>query len=560
MSPQSVAPAQSPSEIYEWVHIDDFSPGVYDGSHISTEQPIISAPLGAANAVGTFACASIPGGALGPLPAVVATTPFSDLEGGIPSLCPYAVITGYIITPQLNDGSFELVILFEADNCTDHYVRAYSVSSGGPVNPITGPYETTATAAGFFGSPYPAFSRMTASGSGNPPPILAFPTAVSTDSAGASGHLWVYPSLAAPTTFVADDLITAHSSTTGQLIAYASRLICLAGIDYSWPLGSGVNTNENINYTNPPLSSTYGNQETFLGAEIPWGYGAWGSVSLGELLLIKKYGGAVILNGDIDAPSSVIPVPGVESTGDFVGSAAATPAGLFYCSQNRGAWLWNGGNTSQKISGNIADDFFDLQTHAITSNNYGFFCYHWQKWVLFSKNLMYDTTSGAWWVLYPNSGVSAGSLVGQDLFWYSLTQNGNAISAAPLKVTSNSDSFATIFDNTVPSRTYQWTSLPIHVVKNADRVLDVRQIVVRASDPTGGAAAITVSIGSFSATTTATIGSAPTPIRLNVGAGAQGLDDIVVTVLAENTSSHGAPILHSIDIGYQVRAKVGVND
>lgn len=559
MSPQSVAPTAPPEDILEHIHIDDFSPGVYDGSHISTEEPVVSAPLGAANAVGTFACAAIPGGALAPLPALTATTTYApSFPGSVTTL----YLVGFIVTPQLNNGDYEIVTIFEGDDNTNHYVIALSyVPALSSANVISGPTETaTTTGGGIFGAPYPAFTRMTTSGSGNPPPVLVFPTAVSTDSSGSNGHLWVYPELLSPTSFVAQDLIVAASSVTGQVICYASRVTVLAGIDYSWPAGTGVNTNENVNFTNPPQSSIYGNQQELLGAEIPWGYGAWGSVSVGELLLIKKYGGAVIVYGDIDAPSSVIPIPGIESTGDFVGSAAATPSGLYYCSQNRGAWLWNGGNSSQKISKNVADDFFDMQTNVIKSNNYGFFAYHWQKWVLFSKNMIYDTESGAWWVIYPNAGVNVGHLAGRDIFWWCLTQNGNQILGAPLAMPSSAPVWYSTFDNTVPSPTWQWTSLPIHVIPHADRTLDVREITLRVSDPSGsGTASVTVSVGSFSATTTTVIQQTPTFIRLNVGV--RGLEDIVVVVEGNNSNSaKSAPILHSLDIGYQVRQKVAVDD
>ena len=550
-------PRQSGSETYQWVSITDFSPGCYDGSHISTETAVDTAPLGAAYLPNTYACASIPGGALGPLPGRVTTLPLSTI-GGIPGSSPYALIAGFIIIPQLNDGGYETVTIVEADNGTDHYVRVTSYEAG-VTNTLTGPDETTATTPGFFGAPYPIFTRMTVTGSGNPPPVLAFPTAVGTDGSGASGHLWIYPELLSPTSFTAQDLIVSHSSTTGQLIAYDSRILALVGIDYSHPTGGGINTNENINFTDPPLSDAYGNQMTVLGAEIPWGYGAWGSVSVGELLLIKKYGGALQVFGDIFAPSSVVQNPGVQSTGDLVGQARVSSIGLVYCSQNQGAWVWNGGNTAQKISSNINDSFFDLQTNNITSNNYGFNVYQWQKWVLFSGNVIYDTETGVWWKLFPPKGTNPTYIgPGQDIWWYSLTQNGNQIAVSPLRCTSNSDPWLSIFDNTVPSEAYQWQSLPIHVSAHGDRLVNVREIIVRASDPTNtGVASVTVDIASFSQASfpTVTIGLEPTPIRFNVGQAAARLDDIIVTLIAQNQTG-AAPIIHSIDIGYDMAQEI----
>lgn len=558
----------------QWIHIDDFSPGCFDPSNVSTEEPVSNQQLGAADATGTFACSVIRGGSLGPLPALVSSVPYSTF-GGLPGASTLSLLAGFIVTPQLDDGNYEVVAIFESDDGTSHYVKAYSYEPAiSSLHTIVGPTITSGTVAGFFGAPYPAFTRANALGTPGPPPpgpVLIFPTAVSTDARGPDGHLWLYPELLAPTTFVAQDLITGSvstppSSVTGQVITYGNRIICIVGVNYQWPAGGGINTNENFNYTDPPESAEYGNQQTIQAIEEPWGYGAWGSVSVGELLLVKKYGGGVILNGDINVPSSIIPIRGLQSTGDFVGRASATPIGLIYCSQNQGAWVWNGGNTSQKISQNLNDSFFDLESGVIESNNYGFNVEHWQKWVMFSGNVLYDTDTSSWWNLYPLKGTTIGSLVGKNFWWYCLTQNGNQMLCAPLVLNANMDSAYSVFDNTVGSSQYQWKSLPIHVTPNADRLIDIRQIIVRCSDPANtGLATLTVSTpnGSFSETSVAAdtpITNEPSIMRFNVGLGAQGLQDIVIQILMENSAGHPAPIIESIDVEYKVRASRAVAD
>ena len=558
----------------QWVHIDDFTPGCYDPSHISTAEPVTGQAPGSADITATFACAAIKGGSLAPLPALVSSVPYSSF-GGLPGASSLSLLAGFIVTPQLNDGNYEVVAVFESDDGTSHYVKAYSWQPhSAALNPIVGPTITSPTQAGFFGAPYPAFTRMNTTGLVGPPPpgpVLVFPTAVSTDARGPDGHLWVYPSLAAPTTFAADDLIsgvaaTPPSSITGQVICYGNRVICLAGVNYQWPAGTGINVNENFNYTDPPESNSYGNQQSIDAVETPWGYGAYGTISVGELFLVKKYGGGVILNGDVNVPTSIIRVPGVTPTGDFVGRASATPLGLVYCSQNRGAWVWNGSAESQKISQNIHDNFFDLETGRLGTNNYGFNVEPWQKWVLFSGNVWFDTEAQAWWNIYPKKGTTVGTLVGKDMWWYSLTQNGNQMLAAPLELQSNADSVYSVIDNTVASSQYQWQSLPIHVAPNADRTIDIRQIIVRCSDPSNtGLATIEASTpnGSFSATSipaNTPIGADPTMVRFNVGLGAQGLSDIVIQILATNTAGNPAPIIESIDVEYKIRASIAVAD
>jgi hypothetical protein len=380
-----------------------------------------------------------------------------------------------------------------------------------------------------------------------------------------TGALYVYPPLASPTTYSADNIV--GSSISGQVIAYGSRVICLVGITYPWPTG-GVNINENLNYTDPPLSSTYGNQQTILGAELPFGYGAWGTVSVGELLLVKKRGGAVIMYGDVANPTSAIQIQGIQSTGNIVGRAGATPQGLIYCAEKRGAWIWNGGNTSTKISTQIEDDFFDLETGSIQSNNYGFYVQSWQNWILFSHNWLWNAESNSWWILYPTSDQASQAthgLSGFDFWWYSPGGFGNIMYAAPLIERSSNGWIAFyIFDSQTGSPEYQWQSVPIHVVKEADRVIDIRQVTIRASDPTSsGNCQLQMSVGLFQSPVTGGIGTQPTMIRFNVGTGAQGLQDIDgLTIHTWNTGGvgHDAPIIHSIDVGYQIRARTSVDN
>jgi hypothetical protein len=549
----------------EWIHVDDFTPGVFDNSFISLAEPKLSAPLGAADAIATFCCGALAAGlGLGPLPALVA----SETAPSLPGSATEGFITGFAVNPGLNDVNDELIIIFEADDATDHYLRAYSdVPTLASVNSIES--ITAATQAGVFGSPYPTWTRMNSSGTGTPPPPprLVFPAAVANDARGSDGHLFVYPPVD-ENSFAYTDLITGappdDSSVTGQVICYGSRVICLVGISYDWPAGTGINTNEIINYTDPPESSTYGNQEDVIAAEEPWGYGAFGTISVGELMLIKKNGGGLIIYGDIDTITSAVSMPGVQSVGDFVGKAGAGPLGLVYCSEQRGAWTWNGGNTAQKISEQLRDDFYDATTATgLASNNYGFDVYHWQNWILFSNNYLFNMDTGSWWQIYPGDGNNTTHVTGVTLWWWYESRFGNQMYAAPLRFGTGggmADKWWYKFDSETPAPHWQWQSLPIHVDQHADRVLDVRQVVLRLSDPSAsGNATATVTIGGFTETVTA-IPLEPTPYRFNVGLGAQGLDDIVIKVNGDNAVSGSSPILHSIDLGYQVRAGVAVSD
>lgn len=577
MSNQLVGPQSSADRTttYSWVHVDDFSPGIFDASYISTAEPIISAPIGAASAKGTFACASITGGALAPLPALTQQVAY-------PVSFPGAVIiyvTGFAVNLSLDDGTTELVIIMEADNGTDHYNYAYSViASTGGHNVIGDATETSPSTPGVFGAAFPSWTRMSlqpvegTSGYVVPSPVLVWPGAVATDANGGYGHVYVYPNPADPSVFATGDLVTpTETGVAGPIFCYGNRVLVFQPAGYGWPAGGGIVTNEQIGFTDPPQGTVYPlnlgtdtPNDTILAAEVPWGYGAWGSVSVGEAIFIKRNGGAVVLNGDIENPNSVISLPGVQSVGDTNGLAVATSIGLIYCSQNQGAWVWNGGNVSQKISAQISDNFFDVKYDGISipDNGYGFLCERWQDWVIFSNNYLFNPDTNSWWILYPNQSQTSSETTPLNFYWWKQGRAGNEMYAAPLTMASNTgDHFwYNKFDNTVASSHWQWQSLPIHVVPTAEQVLDVRQLILRLSCPDAGSA-LTVTIGTWSGTTTGAIGTSPSIFRFNVGTGALGVDDIVVTLNGDNsTSGKSAPIVHSMDIGFEPRALKGTEN
>jgi len=554
---------QNTARVEFYCHIDDWSPGCWDNTYIVRDGTIVSAPLGAGSPDATFCCASLAGGGLGPLPGIGASF---DYPEAYPGTTDTLYVTCFIVNPGLASGDEELVIVVEGDDGTNHYVRAWSfVPQTAGINAIANVTETDPSTSDIFGAPYPAWTRISSQpviGDPDyviPTPVLIFPGTVVTDPHGSQGHIWCYPPVDAPTSFAAQDLIDPMTSgNAGPVICYGDRVIVPGPVTYSWPVSGGIATNENICFTDPPESQDFGMQNTILEAEEPWGYGAWGSVSVGELLLIKKYGGALVIIGDIDAPTSIIPLPGVESVGDFVGRAGSTNIGVVYCSENRGAWLWNGGNTATKISAQLRDNFYDDEVGIIPSLNYGFYVQKWQDWILFSNNMLYDADTQAWWPLYPRNGMGNDAVPGQTFFWFSPARAGSQMYAGPIRIATSGPydgPWVVRFDSEIPAAHWQWVSLPIHVVPTADRVVDVRQVVIRASSPDATGGTITVKIGTWTATTDDAIGLFPTTFRFNAGAGALGLSDLVVEITGDNDAG-SAPILNSIDIGYNIRASV----
>ena len=302
-----------------------------------------------------------------------------------------------------------------------------------------------------------------------------------------------------------------------------------------------------------------------LAAEQPYGYGCAGSISAGELFIVKKRGGGLVVTGDIFSPNVTV-LPGVTSVGGIWGAAHSGPAGFAYCSFDNGAWLWNGGSTAQKISKQLDDQFFlPVEFYRMQSNNYGFFVRCIADRIYFSNNWMYDLNTGSWWRYYP--GLAQG---GVDLFYVNEVDGGD-IWCGPLSFSDSNRTFLYRFNQETPTETWQWQGLPRRLTKN--RYVEPRQIVVRASSNKGNTTSqITVAIfngatqvGSVT-TPSGSIKAAPTMIRMPIGAVSAGSssyasEDLTIRISATGNGD-AAPNLHSCSIGWNQRAQaptVGVS-
>ena len=416
---------------------------------------------------------------------------------------------------------------------------------------------TTPTTGGTYSSPPAGGATILTIPYG---PVCVFPSGGQAQAAQTSttqGQLYMYPNPADRTTYGVFAMMVTGQSVAGQTLVHQSRIICLAGVNYDYPAGSGFATNENLNFTDPPLSASFGNQQTVLAAEEPYGYGGGGSISAGELFLVKKRGGGIIVTGDVISPQVTI-LPGVTSTGNFYGQGASTPAGFVYASEDNGMWAWNGSNTSQKISANLDDAFFLPPEFAtMASNNYGYYAQEYGNRIYTSNNWMLDLQFNAWWTYFPRkSAGTVGGIAGQDLFWVQPV-NGNYIYAAQLSfIGATSLNFMYRFDPATPTQYYQWQSLPIYF-GDQDHRTDIREVIVRASCHTSGCSiALTVadqqSIVWGPVTNSATLGAGPQMLRWNVGA--TELTQPAIRIAVTGAGSGDMPVIHSIDIRYKTVA------
>ena len=537
-----------PESDLQWLDLADFSAGIYDNSHVSGTNPNVPGPTNAADPDHTFSCIALPKGGLGPLPALSTVTawPGPTVTGA------GNYIVGLLVHNELADGSYEAVAIWDGNDGTTHHWQAWSVGLFGGSNDLIVDDSLPSTGPGLFGAPYPQMTRAAATDPtttvGNP--VVVFP-APSTDQ---YGQVYMYPDPSAPTVYGALALITAGSSTAGQVLVHQSRVIVLGTGVYPYPAGGGFSTNEQIAFTDPPNSTVLGPADTVLATEQPYGYGGGGSISAGELFLVKKRGGAIVVTGDIFSPNVTI-LPGVQGTGGFYGSAHSGLAGFVYCSYDNGAWAWNGGSTAQKISTQLDDSFFlPPEWSTIGSNNYGYYVRCIADRVYVSNNWLYDLNTQSWWRYYPTKAQG-----GQDLFYVQET-DGQFIYGGRLSFSDTDTDFLYEFDQQAPTGEWQWQCLPRRLTDN--RLIELREVVVRASSNQGAAdSQITVAIyngatkvGSVT-TVVGDIKAYPTMLRMPIGAISAGSvpytsEDFTIRITATGNGGP-APNLHSVSLGWK---------
>jgi hypothetical protein len=235
----------------------------------------------------------------------------------------------------------------------------------------------------------------------------------------------------------------------------------------------GPYNNANINvisFTDPPESDSLGTQQEIV---VPTNFDditCFGSISSGELLLLCRQYGGVIISGDIFSPI-VTTVPGVQGTQSLSGPGLITPLGMVYLSGGSGAWAWNGGSAANKLSAQLVNNFFDVAADTLT-----FQLTQMDNWILFPNNWLYDMVTSSWWQLPPHPDyryayyavVNFNSPVTSGLY-------GPALCALPA-TESTPPQYLSVMSYANGYSDWQWTSNPM-VVSHGE-VVDVREIVI----------------------------------------------------------------------------------
>jgi hypothetical protein len=560
------------------IRIDDFTAGIIVGTDYA---PIYSsqAPLGSASKA--VRCYARPGIGLCPAPSYKLYTSRSNTSTGfgyqmitiadikiIPSQSPYPPVFPNFPVDGIAVSWVEMIQSSNTIAWSVHLYGPTSYTSNTIADTImagtSGPFVTTNLSLwpnlvkGFI-SPIPPAVTATSIVLASHNPLFTTNTTVTlTQQENAGG----------PVNRVLTTVTNAFALGTftgGRWVFMTNTPIISLGISSAWNMNTGPAQfwTSDINAT-----TNFVGQEYFF-PEYAATIGAWGSISVGEFFAAMSGGGGFVVTGDMQFPSSATNLPGVQSTGSAIGEALPTPIGLLYCTDQNGVWVWNGGNTSAKISTQVPDNIF-LRTAPPLPNVTGpsvsigpnYRNGIWGPWALFANNMMFDTITNSWWQIEDpavlNFQVWAGSApAASQFFWGS-----SGLTVYPPSATGSHATTATVsiqmFNKNLPQPSYTWVSNPI---PNPGGNVMLGAVEIVASNRTPTAATVTV-------TPTAPDGQQPYGNQTTQGvvfaippntasyreAKALGWNDYNLCVRVDalnSTPSNGAPFVHELALGFE---------
>jgi hypothetical protein len=346
-------------------------------------------------------------------------------------------------------------------------------------------------------------------------------------------------------------------SSNANVLGHQGRVVGLFFEQYTGP-GTNYVTNEEVSFSDPPngFNATLSGQREVFVNETPVGYGAWGSQSAAELFLVKHSGGAVYVSGDIANPS-ITKLPGVVSTSGCMNQAASSTLGIIYATFSDGVYAWNGGNSSQKISRQLEDNFWVIPAYQINglsgagfpfNQGINFQAENWDDLVICSNNWILDTTTGAWWRLDNPTGTTQYQRFAKSF-------QGSLMYCGVASYTSATASTAlAVYNRSIPATSYRWQSHPIPATQRT--LVDVLDVILLAR----GAGTVTVSLvdtnNNVVSLTPVTV-SGSIPQRFHLPAGTQSYN-MAVRIDSTATSTGPAPMVHSLALGYTEGPSAGL--
>ena len=281
-----------------------------------------------------------------------------------------------------------------------------------------------------------------------------------------------------------------------------------------------------------------------------------GSISTGEMILIYAGGGGVIVSGDVGSPSSAITLPGVTSADVPFHLGIPTPIGLLYGTTFDGIYVWNGGNTSQKISGNIPDNVC-VTPNVGTGIVVPYQGTAWGSLVYLPNNWIFDTTTGSWWMSENPATVTFAQFARSRGFFNGIY----AVNYGSASGTSFLQGYN--FSTTYVTSSWEWQSNPIP--QSVGNLTSIQAVEIVASNPTATSATIVVTPKAPAGQTPFTNQNATQSVTFTIPPTTTGWRSMLslgytdynveLNVVASNSNNaNSAPVLHSLSVGTSPRS------
>lgn len=202
-----------------------------------------------------------------------------------------------------------------------------------------------------------------------------------------------------PLTGSASVRLTSSAGRSGRMIIHQGRVLTLEPL-YMGTWGDSTRQPDAGFFAGDVLSYTESND--FLPdvtgiayADRPYGIGVWASLTASDLIMITHADGAVLVQGDLNAPI-VRRLPGVVSTRGLECEGTPSAAGFIYGVGAGGVYTWQGDDSSKLLSPQLDDEFWVAPTASKHRNHKGTFA-SWGNWILCPNNYLLDLDTGSWW-------------------------------------------------------------------------------------------------------------------------------------------------------------------
>ncbi len=202
----------------------------------------------------------------------------------------------------------------------------------------------------------------------------------------------------------------------------------------------------------------------------PYGFGVWESLTASDLFIITHGDGAILVQGDLNAPV-VRRFPGVTGTAGLECNGALTPIGFVYGVNGSGIYAWQGADSSKFLSPQLSDQFWVSQSASKHRNHKGTLA-RWGNWVLIPNGWMLDLDTGGFWRIDNDT---------RPVINWQVSPSGTHAYGTPASthyVDADLHMQVAIrgFNKFVKRATWQWDSHPF--VVTAHRRVEVREIVL----------------------------------------------------------------------------------